>query len=427
MMLNISQDSLSLSVYFKNTTPRMRHSRRNHPASQSLVLRQWYGFSTFAFTILTSNSSIKGIMYLGAPFSFALLQRYPLHRRRFAVAGLAIMIISLVASSFATRVSHLILTQGVLYAIGGSMLYTPTIIFLDEWFIARKGLAFGVMWAGTGNHPPYAPSDSRPGLIIIGFSGVCIPFLMNWGLNEYSFSTMLRVWSIILFLLVGPLLYFVKPRLPVSPTSHSRRLYWGFLRTSTFWILQTGNILESLGFFIPNIYLPTYARSLGLSPISGTVTISLFNTTSVFGQVILGFLSDRLHITTVILTSTIGATISVFLLWGVSTSLPLLCIFSLVYGLFAGGFTSTYTGSIQEVKRVDDRADAGLVFGLLAAGRGIGSVACGPLSEALLSKQPWVGDATLGYGTGFGLLIVFTGISAMLGGTSWVGRRVGWV
>lgn len=250
---------------------------------------------------------------------------------------------------------------------------------------------------------------------------------MNWGLNKYSFSTMLRAWSIVLFVLVGPGLYYLKPRLPVSPTSPTRRLYWGFLRTPTFWILQTGNILESLGFFIPNIYLPTYAKVLGLSSVSGTVTVSLFNTTSVFSQVILGFLSDRLHITTVILISTIGATISIFLLWGLSTSFPLLCIFSLVYGLFAGGFTSTYTGSIQEVKKADDRTEAGLVFGLLAAGRGVGSVVSGPLSEALLSERPWVGDAKMGYGTGYGGLIVFTGISAMLGGMSWVGRRVGWV
>ena len=250
---------------------------------------------------------------------------------------------------------------------------------------------------------------------------------MNWGLNEYSLSNMLSVWCADLFILVRPLLYYIKHRLPVTPTTHTRRLHWGFLRTSTFWVLQTGNILESLGFFIPNIYLPSYARSLGLTSVSGTVTVSLFNTTSVFSQVILGFLSDRLHITTVILISTVGATISVFLLWGFSTSLPLLCIFSLVYGLFAGGFTSTYTGSIKEVIRADDRAEQGLVFGLLAAGRGIGSVVSGPLSEALLSERPWVGEGLLGYGTGYGALIGFTGISAMLGGTSWVGRRWGWV
>ena len=89
-------------------------------------------------------------MYLGAPFTVALLQRFPHHRRRFAVAGLVIASIALVSSSFATHVWHLILTQGVLYAAGGSILYFPALIFMDEWFISRKGFACGIMWAGTG-------------------------------------------------------------------------------------------------------------------------------------------------------------------------------------------------------------------------------------------------------------------------------------
>ena len=51
----------------------------------------------------------------------------------------------------------------------------------------------------------------------------------------------------------------------------------------------------------------------------------------------------------------------------------------------------------------------------------------GPLSEALLKNKPWIGEGELGYGTGYGGLIVFTGVSATLGGVSWIGRRVGWV
>ena len=74
-----------------------------------------------------------------------------------------------------------------------------------------------------------------------------------------------------------------------------------------------------------------------------------------------------------------------------------------------------------------DRTEAGLVFGLLSAGRGIGSGLSVPLSEVLLSEQPWVGIAMLEYGTGHGGLIVFTGVSAMLGGMIWVARRVGWI
>lgn len=160
---------------------------------------------------------------------------------------------------------------------------------------------------------------------------------------------MLRAWAVVVVVLTAPLLYYVRPRLPVSATTRVRRFDLSFVRTSSFWVLQAGNILESLGYFIPGIYLPSYARTLGLSSISGTLTVALFNTTSVFGAIILGTLIDNLHVTTVILISGLGATMSVFLLWGLAVSLPLLCIFSLIYGLFAGGFTTTVSEGIQAI------------------------------------------------------------------------------
>ena len=88
-------------------------------------------------------------MYLGSPFSFVLLQRWPSLRRKSMFIGLIIATIGLIASSFATRVWHLILTQGIMYAIGGGFLYYPILIFIDEWFVRRKGLAFGVVWVRT--------------------------------------------------------------------------------------------------------------------------------------------------------------------------------------------------------------------------------------------------------------------------------------
>ncbi|KAI9811718.1 MAG: hypothetical protein M1827_005263 [Pycnora praestabilis] len=355
------------------------------------------------------GTSSTGIMYLGAPFVFAALQYWPRMRRLSSIIGLAITTMALVASSFAQTVWQLILTQGVLYAVGGSLLYSPAIYYLDEWFVQRKGFAFGVMWAGTGT------------------SGLVIPLIMNWGLEKYGFRTMLRAWAVTLVLLSLPLLYFVKPRLPPSTTSTPRRISLSFLLTPTFLLLQTGNIFEGLGFFIPSLYLPTYARSLGLSSLASTLTVSLFNSTSVVGQIGLGALTDRVHVTTVILISTLGSVGSVFLLWGFSLTLPTLCIFALSYGVFAGGFTSTWTGVIKEVRRQEPGAEIGVLFGVLAAGRGVGAVVCGPLSEALLADRPWVGKAKGGYGTEFGALIVFTGCTAMLGGVSWVGRRAGWV
>jgi MFS family permease len=140
----------------------------------------------------------------------------------------------------------------------------------------------------------------------------------------------------------------------------------------------------------------------------------------------MGMLCDRFHVTTVILFSTIGATISIFLLWGLRTALPLLIIFSIVYGFFAGGFVSTNAGVIKMVKLQDQSTNIGFLIGIISAGRGIGAVAAGPLSAALLKDGDWK-EVGLGYGSGYGGLIVFTGVTAAVGGVSFLGRRLGWV
>ena len=155
--------------------------------------------------------------------------------------------------------------------------------------------------------------------------------------------------------------------------------------------------------------------------------MTLVNTASVLSAVALGMLCDRWHVTTVVMFSTIGSVISVFLLWGFATQLPLLIIFSLVYGLFAGGWTSTYAGTIKEVTKREPGADVGILIGLLSAGRGVGAVVSGPLSESLLGLKLWQGQAEFAWGTGYGGLIIITGVTAALGGISFLGRRVGWM
>ena len=49
-------------------------------------------------------------MYLGAPFTFAALQRWPKYRLLYAPCGLAILALALILSSFSTRVWQLIAT-----------------------------------------------------------------------------------------------------------------------------------------------------------------------------------------------------------------------------------------------------------------------------------------------------------------------------
>ena len=137
----------------------------------------------------------------------------------------------------------------------------------------------------------------------------------------------------------------------------------------------------------------------------------------------MGAASDKYDVTSVIVTSSIGSTISIFLVWGFSSSIAPLYIFSIIYGLFGGGYSSCWAAIVREVRVRDPRADQTLIFGLLAAGRGVGCVISGPLSTLLLkSGKDW--HATAAYGTGYGLLIVFTGITALLGGVAGVGKKM---
>ena len=182
-----------------------------------------------------------------------------------------------------------------------------------------------------------------------------------------------------------------------------------------------------MGYFIPSLYLPTFASSLGLSRSVGTLLVALLNAAGVVATVLMGMLCDRFHVTTVIVLCSVGATISVFLFWGLSTALPLLIGFAIVYGFFAGGFVSTNAGVMKMVKGEDPTVDMGLLIGIISAARGVGAVASGPLSEALLEGETWKGKVGLGYGSGYGGLIVFTGVTAGFGGVGFLGKRLGWM
>lgn len=228
-----------------------------------------------------------------------------------------------------------------------------------------------------------------------------------------------------LFASTAPLYLFLKPRLPVSQTTSHRAFDFSFLTNKTFLILQLGNILEGFGYFVPSIYLPTYAKSLGASNSVSALTLILINIAAVVGCVGMGWIVDRWHITTCILVSTVGTTLSVFFLWGFSTQLSLLMLFCVMYGFFAGSYSTTYPGIMKAVSKSHQTADSTMVFAVLAAGRGIGNVACGPVSEALIHAGE-VGKEGL-YSTHYGPLVLFTGISAALGGVSVFGRKLGWV
>lgn len=134
-------------------------------------------FASSAASIPAIGTTATGIMYFASPPFLYLMTRFPQYVRPMCATGLGLLLAGLIGASFANTVWQLILTQGVLYGLGGGLHYFPAIIYLDDWFVTRKGLAYGIMWAGTGT------------------GGILVPIVMEAVLARWEFRTALRSWA----------------------------------------------------------------------------------------------------------------------------------------------------------------------------------------------------------------------------------------
>ncbi|KAL7953453.1 hypothetical protein V8C34DRAFT_296921 [Trichoderma compactum] len=107
-----------------------------------------HGIDASPGAIATVGSMQMGIMYLMIPVIFMILNKYPHLWRWCGPVGLLITMASLSASAFVSSIVGLIATQGALYSIGCGLLFSPISLHMDEWFIQRKRLAYGIMWSG---------------------------------------------------------------------------------------------------------------------------------------------------------------------------------------------------------------------------------------------------------------------------------------
>lgn len=387
----------------------------------SLTVQLGFGFSFGVFqdyhsshapfpgtgSIAAIGTTTTGILYLGAPFIVTVCKMYPQQARWFTLAGLIIASLGLALSSLCTTVPQLIITQGVVFGFGGCVSYCPCTLYIDEWFVRRKGLAYGIVWSAAG------------------FGGAVLPLVLEALLQNVGFAKTAQICAGILFAISAPLSFWVKPRLPYSASVQRKPLNQGFATSRLFVFYQIANIVEATGYFLPTIYLPTYARTVfGVSHFLSALTAILVNISATAGLVLMGHFSDKLHVTTCMLISAIGVATSALAIWGLASNLATLYVFCILYGLFAGCWPAIWPGIMKELAKKEGDGRGGsanpMVLTHLCFGKGIGNVVSGPLSDVLIKGMPWQGKVMGGYGSGYGGLIVFTGVTGLLSGANFL-------
>ncbi|KAJ0117921.1 hypothetical protein J7T55_014371 [Diaporthe amygdali] len=364
------------------------------------------------------GTTFNGIIYISMPFLFALFtKRWARWRQTAALCGSLLTCASFLLSSLSSDVWHLVATQGVLAPLGCALVFSPATLSLGEWFGAggNRALAYGVT------------------LSCKNIVGSACPFLLRALLDRFGFRTAVRVWAAIVAATSIPAILLI----PTHPSSlemgrpgappRSRRLPWHFLRHRTIYVYAGAILLQSAGYGIPQTYLNTYAHDVaGLSQASATLLLTVFNLPGIVASSFFGFLCDNkrlaLSAATVTLIPAVGSALAAFLFWGLTSqgSMALLVLFSVTFGFFAGGYSATWGSVLNELegeaRDSNEAVDTGMLYGLLNGARGIGYVSGGLIGLPLLRAGGQASMGAFGYGTTYGPLIVFTGLSSVLGG-----------
>ena len=197
-----------------------------------------------------------------------VLTRYTEWRSILQYTGIAISATGILLSAFATKAWHLIPTAGIMQPVGSAMLYVPLTALLFQWFSKKRGLANGILYAGTGT------------------GGAVLPPVMRVLLARFSYKASVIALAVAYGVLSSIALFFIRERIPVVRASsmaerpRRRKIPLDFLRRSPFYAFAATVSATSLGVFLPGIYLPTYGLDIGLSQSTGTILLVVMNSKS---------------------------------------------------------------------------------------------------------------------------------------------------
>jgi len=369
-----------------------------------------------------------GLPYLGAPFMTYICQRSIIPLRYYLLIGWLICIVALVAGAFCKSLVSLVVTQGLCYGIGIFILDVPTLLVLNTWFLKRRGLAYGTLFAMTD---------------ILGF---ILSYIANALLSRHGLKITLLVFAAIIFVIPGcsvwlltervegpsrrrPSIYLQNelPQAPLPEENCGTNAWVGtgliYYRRPIFYLLTLSNLFQAFGFYLPFIYMPSFTIDLGHTTTQATTVLAVANLAQVIGEFAFGKMSDLIRVRGLcVLSSSLGASLATFLLWGLARSYAQLIVFAIIYGAFASGLIALWA----RIGTFFGEKDAQKIYSVMSFGRGIGNIASAPISAALLNPKHGakaVDRAAYGLGK-YEAVVLFVGgcmsVSAMLAALGFV-------
>ncbi|KAI8320513.1 MFS general substrate transporter [Martensiomyces pterosporus] len=299
-------------------------------------------------------------------------------------SGGLIMGIALIIASFCdSAVWKLLVTQGIVFSIGASLVFIPATSIPSQWFVKYRALAIGVVVAGSG------------------IGGLWLTPATDHMISSLGTAWALRITGIVIIAVNSVASLFMRNRLKVR--GRDKIVDFSVFRDIRFLFIFAGGICGTTAYFTPFFSMPSFAiQIVGKNNSFGTNLVTIINAASTLGRIITGQVAMQFGNINTLATCTLVASLSILILWLPFHTTGTLVACAIIYGLFCGGFISLLPVILAELWGVSRIAT---IIGLLYIANFIGTMVGAPSSSAILDN--------VGHGHNFKPTIAFSGVFMM--------------
>ncbi|KAJ3531865.1 hypothetical protein NM208_g8690 [Fusarium decemcellulare] len=347
------------------------------------------GYSPSAISWIASLE--LAILFGGGFFVGRIYDKYG--PRWLLAVGTFFHVFGLMMASLSTKYYQIILSQGICSPIGICCLFTPAVACVTTWFQKRRGLAMGLVSAGSS------------------LGGVFLPIMFNRLIDEIGFPWAMRVCAFLIFALLLFANATITTRLPPSPAPLPIKGFFKPFTERAYVFTVASAFMYFLGLFVPINYIAAQATQLGMSQNLAQYLIPILNAASLFGRILPGIAADKLGAYNTQTVMAFFSSILVLALWLPASSNAALIVFAALYGFGSGAFVTlcpTLMAQISPIREIGLRN--GMQFGVLA----IPALISNPIGGAFIASD----------NGGYTHVKIWTGVILMAGACMYALTRV---
>jgi len=305
----------------------------------------------------------------------------------------------LILSGFAKDLTTMVLTFGVIGAIGIGLGYSAATPCAMKWFdSSKKGLITGIVVSGVGLSPAYmTPITSY----LLGQYGISNTFII---LGVFAIA----VVTILSFFLSNPTEKIISKAAETKTAPKGNDYTWQeALQTPQFYLLWVMYLLSATAGLMLIAHLPSIAAVQADWKTAAMLLVPVLAIFNALGRVGAGFLSDKLGRSRAMMVIFLVQAINMFL-FTFYTTIPVLMIGSAVAGIAYGAVFSLFPTTTAEFFGMKN---LGVNYGMIFTGWGIAGVV-GPILGGMVADK--TGSYSYGYIVAGIFLVIATAMVSLL-------------